>query len=65
MTLATLSGLGTLVLLLAFLGLCAWAYSPRQTRRWDDAAQLPFLDDETPRAARRDAGRRQAGRRDD
>lgn len=45
MTLGTLSGLGTLVLLLAFIGLCIWAWSPRQRRRWDDAARLPFLDD--------------------
>ncbi len=59
MTLGTLSGLGTLVLLLAFIGLCVWAWSPRQRRRWDDAARLPFLGD-APAAppARRTEGTR-------
>jgi len=42
----TLSGIGTALLLLGFIGLCIWAYSPRQQRRWDESAQLPFLDDD-------------------
>jgi len=57
MSLATLSGLGTAVLLLAFVGLCVWAFSPRQRRRWDESAALPFLDDDTPRDGRGDGER--------
>ena len=40
-----ISGILTLVLLLAFLGIAAWAYSSRQRRRFDDAAQLPLTDE--------------------
>ena len=57
MSLGLLSGLGTLVLFLAFIGLCVWAYSPRQRRRWDESAKLPFLDDDE-RAAAREKGAR-------
>jgi cytochrome c oxidase cbb3-type subunit 4 len=39
-------GVGTLVLLLAFVGLCVWAWSPRQLARFQEAAQLPLRDDE-------------------
>lgn len=42
-----LSGIGTAVLLLAFIGLVIWAWSPRQKRRWDESARLA-LEDETP-----------------
>lgn len=42
----TLSGIATLVLMLAFLGLAAWAWSPRRRRDFDAAARLPLADDE-------------------
>jgi len=46
----TLSGIGTAVLLIAFIGLVIWAWSPRQKRRWEESARLPLEDD--PPAAR-------------
>jgi cytochrome c oxidase cbb3-type subunit 4 len=45
MDLATLRELGTLFLLLAFLGLCAWAYLPANEQRFAEDALLPFRDD--------------------
>jgi cytochrome c oxidase cbb3-type subunit 4 len=57
MAAGTLSGIGTAVLLLAFIALCVWAFSPGQKRRWDESAQLPFLDgDAQPRPPDRDGG---------
>lgn len=47
MDLGMIRGFGTVILMLAFIGLCFWAYSPRQRRRFDDAAQLPFQGDDT------------------
>ena len=41
----TLQGIGTLLALLAFLGVCAWAYSGRKKKDFDEAAQLPFTDE--------------------
>jgi cytochrome c oxidase cbb3-type subunit 4 len=38
-------GIGTLVLMLAFLALCWWAYSPANRRRFEEDARLPFRDD--------------------
>lgn len=60
MTAATLSGIGTAVLLLAFIGLCVWAFSPGQKRRWEESAALPFLgdDDVPPPTPDRDGGSR-------
>lgn len=36
----------TVVLFLSFLGIVFWAYSARQKERFDEAANLPFADDE-------------------
>ena len=47
----TLSGIGTAVLLIAFVGLIIWAWSPRRKRRWEESARLA-LDDDTPRDRR-------------
>jgi cytochrome c oxidase cbb3-type subunit 4 len=35
----------TVVSLLTFLGICAWAWSRRNSARFDEAAQLPFRDE--------------------
>jgi cytochrome c oxidase cbb3-type subunit 4 len=39
-------GLLTLLLLVAFIGLCLWAYSRKQEKSFNEAANLPFIDDE-------------------
>lgn len=46
----TLRGLGTLFLMIAFLGLCAWAFWPGNRRRFEEDALLPFREDELERA---------------
>lgn len=35
----------TLVSMLTFLGIVAWAWSRRNKERFDEAAQLPFQDE--------------------
>lgn len=55
------SGVSTAILLLAFIGLCVWAFSPGQKRRWEESAELPFLDDDDaahPHTPNRDGGSR-------
>jgi cytochrome c oxidase cbb3-type subunit 4 len=44
-----LSGIATAILLVAFIGLCVWAFSPGQKRRWRESAELPFLGDDEAR----------------
>ena len=38
-------GLGTLVVLLAFVGLALWVFSPKRKQDFDEATLLPFADE--------------------
>ncbi len=44
--LGVIRGIGTLVLLVSFLGLCVWAWMPAQRSRFEEAANLPLMDDD-------------------
>lgn len=52
----TLRGLFTLVMLVAFAGVVAWAWSRKRKGDFDAAAQLPLEEDED-QAGKRDQGR--------
>lgn len=39
-------GLVTGLLLVSFIGLCFWAYSSKRKADFDEAANLPFADEE-------------------
>jgi cytochrome c oxidase cbb3-type subunit 4 len=39
--------LSTVLVFLAFIGVAWWAYGPSRKKYFDDAAQLPFHDDDT------------------
>jgi len=41
-----LRGLSTAFLLVAFIGLCFWAYNSKRKKEFDEAANLPFADEE-------------------
>lgn len=41
-----LRGLSTLFLMIAFIGLCFWAYSSKRKNYFEEAGQLPFADEE-------------------
>jgi cytochrome c oxidase cbb3-type subunit 4 len=41
-----LRGLSTAFLMMAFIGLCCWAYSNKRKQAFDEAANLPFADEE-------------------
>jgi len=49
MDIGTLRGLMTAILIVAFVGICVWAWSGRRKERFDAAAQLPLQED-APRA---------------
>lgn len=46
MSLETLRIIIMLVSLSAFLGVVLWAFGPRSKQRFDEAANLPFADDD-------------------
>ena len=41
-----LRGLSTLFLMISFIGLCIWAYSGKRKATFDEAANLPFADEQ-------------------
>ncbi len=41
-----LRGLGTVFAMIAFISVCLWAYSSKRKSGFDEAANLPFADDE-------------------
>lgn len=41
-----LRGISTALLLFAFIGLCIWAWSSKRKKSFDEAANLPFADEE-------------------
>ncbi|QSX31665.1 MULTISPECIES: cbb3-type cytochrome oxidase subunit 3 [Shewanella] len=43
----TLQGIVTIVVMLTFVGIFAWAYSSRRKKQFDEAANLVFSDEET------------------
>ena len=50
-----LRGLSTAFLMVAFISLCIWAYSKKRKKAFDEAANLPFADEElNQRTMRRD-----------
>ena len=42
----TLQGIGTVLAMIAFLSVCWWAFSKHKKKDFEEAAQLPFDDDE-------------------
>jgi cytochrome c oxidase cbb3-type subunit 4 len=46
----TLRGLGTALVMLAFIGVTLWAYSGKRRAAFDEAANLPFADEPKPHA---------------
>ncbi|MFT5419615.1 MAG: cytochrome c oxidase cbb3-type subunit 4 [Candidatus Endobugula sp.] len=37
--------LSTVFVMIAFFGICWWAFSPSRSKKFDDAANLPFADE--------------------
>jgi cytochrome c oxidase cbb3-type subunit 4 len=46
MDIGTLRGIGTFVVFVAFIGVVLWAYSSKRKSSFEDAANLPFADDD-------------------
>ncbi|HEY9036179.1 MAG TPA: cbb3-type cytochrome c oxidase subunit 3 [Pseudomonadales bacterium] len=45
MDIGTLQGIGTLLAIIAFSGVCIWAWSDKRKAEFEEAANLPFADD--------------------
>ncbi|WP_409278194.1 cbb3-type cytochrome oxidase subunit 3 [Pseudomonas defluvii] len=50
-----LRGLGTLLVMIAFIGLALWVFNARRDRDFAEARLLPFADDRLPPTANESA----------
>lgn len=41
----TLGAISTVLVTVAFFGVCFWAFSPKLKKRFEDDAKLPFADE--------------------
>ncbi len=46
MDINTLRAFSTVLVAIAFVGICWWAFSPKRKKKFDEAAQLPFADEQ-------------------
>ena len=42
----TLRGISTILVMIGFAGVCFWAYSSKRKHEFEQAAQMPFADDD-------------------
>lgn len=52
MDINTLRGIATIFAMIAFIGVVLWAYSSYKKKDFDEAAQLPFSDDDEDKQTR-------------
>jgi cytochrome c oxidase cbb3-type subunit 4 len=45
MNVGTLGAISTVLVTIAFFGVCYWAFSPKLKKRFEEDAKLPFADD--------------------
>jgi len=62
MDINTVRGLSTVFVAIAFLGVCWWAYSPKRKKKFDEAANLPFADEEQSQLSARKENEQQRGK---
>lgn len=48
MDINTLRSISPVLVLIAFIGVCWWAFSPKRRKRFEEAAKLPFADEKPP-----------------
>ena len=61
MDIGMIRGLGTLVVMIAFIGLSLWVFHRRRDRDFAEARLLPFVDDHLPPAGQAPAAKRSSG----
>ena len=59
----TLGAISTVLVMLAFAGVCWWAFSPKRKKRFENDANLPFADEQQPKPAADQNAREESDRR--
>ena len=53
-----LRGLSTLMLMIAFIGVCIWAWSRKRRKSFEEARHLPVADEEMNRRTQQEEARK-------
>jgi cytochrome c oxidase cbb3-type subunit 4 len=63
----TVGAISTVLVTIAFFGVCFWAFSPKLKKRFEEDAKLPFADDEKqkPTATQAENNRAENNQTDD
>lgn len=61
MDIGMIRGLGTLVVMIAFIGLTLWVFNRRRDHDFAEARLLPFVDDRLPSTGQEPAAKRSNG----
>ena len=48
MNFGLLQGIWTIIVMIVFVGIVVWAWSGKRKKDFDDAASIPFRDDDAP-----------------
>lgn len=62
MDINTIRGLSTVFMAIAFFGVCWWAFSPKRKKKFDEAANLPFADEEQSQLSARKENEQHRGK---
>lgn len=62
MDINTVRGLSTIFVAIAFIGVCWWAFSPKRKKKFDEAANLPFADEEQSQLSARKESEQERGK---
>ena len=54
MDINTLRGLSVIFVFIAFMGVCWWAFSPKRKKKFEEAANLPFADEDNAKGKQQD-----------
>ncbi|GGY63180.1 hypothetical protein GCM10011613_03530 [Cellvibrio zantedeschiae] len=52
MDIGTLGAISTVLVTIAFFGVCFWAFSPKLKKRFEEDAKLPFADETKDKQAK-------------
>ena len=61
MDINTVRGLSTVFVFIAFIGVCWWAFNPKRKKKFNEAANLPFADDEQSQQSARQESEQNRG----
>lgn len=58
MDINTWRGISTILVAIVFIGICWWAFSPKRKKKFEEAANLPFADEQPQKKSDEQSGQK-------